>query len=340
MQIPPSGGGSRTVSPRGRIVCGPLQHIAAVVKLTIWTGRNLREKNSEVEKLKKQLQKLKGGESRDSASSSSSVHSDIIGSDTGKGAESTKSASPEAPEWPAYNFPAGAKEQESSSDVDLMFFQFASDIDESGSNASGVQLGMDGMDLEGPASSGRSMHNGGVADALCLNFTTACPREPISGTSTYSCHTRASSFGTSEPDLYTPYLGTTFNPDVQGYINFSPPVPVSEDLPLAYAGATGPSFQQLPRMGSPIGDPASSLDLFGTDTQDGDADPHWSPDTNASLLHFAVAGGNVETLRLLLKHKPHLAGVHDADGYTPIQRAIMVGRTDMVALFLEHADCF
>lgn len=309
--------------------------------LTLFSGRNLREKNTEVERLKKQLQKLKGGESRDRASSSSSVDSDMLGSDSGKGAESVKSTSPEAPEWPGYTLPTGAKERDATDDVDLIFFRFTSDIDESGSTSSGVQLGIDGMDLEGSRSGGSSLHEGGVADALGLDFTTACTQEPASGASGYSCHTRTSSFGTSEPELYTSYLGPTFNPALQGHTNFPGPVPIGETFSLAYdAGPAAPSFSPLPRMGSPLADPAASLDLFGADAQNADADPQWSPESNASLLHFAVAGGNIETLRLLLKHKPHLTGIRDADGYTPIQRAIMVRRTDMVALFLENGDVF
>ena len=165
----------------------------------------------------------------------------MLGSDSGKGAESVKSTSPEAPEWPGYTLPTGAKERDATDDVDLMFFRFTSDIDESGSTSSGVQLGIDGMDLEGSRSGGSSLHEGGVADALGLDFTTACTQEPASGASGYSCHTRTSSFGTSEPELYTSYLGPTFNPALQGHTNFPGPVPIGETFSLAYdAGPAAP----------------------------------------------------------------------------------------------------
>lgn len=264
----------------------------------------------------------------------------MIGSDSGKGPGSVKSDSPEAPEWPCYNLSADAKNADASEDADLMLFRLGSDLDDSGSNSPGMQFSIEGMDLEGPTSSGSSLRDGVIPDALGLEYPTACTQELGSTAPGYSCHTRASSFGTSEPELYTSYLGPTFHAEMQGHTNFSAPGPMGENFPLAYADPTASSFGQLPRMGSPLADPASSLDMFGTDAQNGDAESQWSPESNASLLHFAVAGGNIETLRLLLKYKPHLIGVRDVDGYTPIQRAIMVRRTDMVALFLEHGDVF
>ena len=221
-----------------------------------------------------------------------------------------------------------------------MLFRLGGDLDDSDSNSSRIQFGIEGMDLEGPRSSGSSLHDGVIPDALGLEFPTPCTQEPGNAAPGYSCHTRASSFGTSEPEMYTSYLGPTFNTEMQGHTSFSAPGPIGENFPLAYADSTAASFARLPRMGSPLADPASSMAIFGTDAQNGDAEPQWSPESNASLLHFAVAGGNIETLRLLLKYKPHLIGVRDADGYTPIQRAIMVRRTDMVALFLEHGDVF
>ncbi|KAI1128762.1 hypothetical protein F5Y10DRAFT_239844 [Nemania abortiva] len=60
------------------------------------------------------------------------------------------------------------------------------------------------------------------------------------------------------------------------------------------------------------------------------------PETTAPLLHFAIAGGNVETLRLLLlRHDVNING-KDNSGYTALQRAVMCGRTDMAAMLLER----
>ncbi|KAH9894682.1 hypothetical protein F4778DRAFT_784108 [Xylariomycetidae sp. FL2044] len=60
------------------------------------------------------------------------------------------------------------------------------------------------------------------------------------------------------------------------------------------------------------------------------------PETTAPLLHFAVAGGHVDTLRLLLqRHDVNLNG-RDHSGYTALQKAVMSGRTDMAAMLLER----
>ncbi|KAI1822872.1 hypothetical protein F4861DRAFT_513030 [Xylaria intraflava] len=60
------------------------------------------------------------------------------------------------------------------------------------------------------------------------------------------------------------------------------------------------------------------------------------PETTAPLLHFAVAGGNVETLRLLLQQSDVNLNGKDSCGYTALQRAVMCGRTDMAAMLLER----
>jgi hypothetical protein len=60
-----------------------------------------------------------------------------------------------------------------------------------------------------------------------------------------------------------------------------------------------------------------------------------SPDASASLLHLAVASGHLETVRLLIRHKKYSMLERDSEGYTPIQLAIVLGMTDIVALFLQ-----
>lgn len=60
------------------------------------------------------------------------------------------------------------------------------------------------------------------------------------------------------------------------------------------------------------------------------------PETTAPLLHFAIAGGNVETLRLLLQRRDVNINGKDNSGYTALQRAVMCGRTDMAAMLLER----
>ncbi|KAI0853546.1 hypothetical protein F5Y00DRAFT_103812 [Daldinia vernicosa] len=60
------------------------------------------------------------------------------------------------------------------------------------------------------------------------------------------------------------------------------------------------------------------------------------PETTAPLLHFAVAGGHIDTLRLLLQRYDVNVNSRDSAGYTALQRAVMAGRTDMAALLLER----
>ncbi|KAI0000248.1 hypothetical protein F4779DRAFT_622572 [Xylariaceae sp. FL0662B] len=60
------------------------------------------------------------------------------------------------------------------------------------------------------------------------------------------------------------------------------------------------------------------------------------PETSAPLLHFAVAGGHIDTLRLLLQRPDVKINGRDTAGYTALQRAVMNGRTDMAAMLLEH----
>ena len=55
-----------------------------------------------------------------------------------------------------------------------------------------------------------------------------------------------------------------------------------------------------------------------------------------SLIHLAVAAGNANTLRLLLQDLTLPLNKRDHAGYTPLQRAVMSGRTDLVTVLLEH----
>ncbi|KAK6857739.1 hypothetical protein PG995_005438 [Apiospora arundinis] len=58
---------------------------------------------------------------------------------------------------------------------------------------------------------------------------------------------------------------------------------------------------------------------------------------STSLLHLAVAGGHIDTLRLLLQRlDPAAFNARDEQGYTALEFAVMEGRTDLVALLLEH----
>ncbi|KAI1340435.1 hypothetical protein F5Y15DRAFT_423383 [Xylariaceae sp. FL0016] len=75
-------------------------------------------------------------------------------------------------------------------------------------------------------------------------------------------------------------------------------------------------------------------------TSDIKQSPATLPEANAPILHLAVAGGHIDTLRILLKQSQVSVNVRDSSGYTPLQRAIINGHTDIVALLLKHGAVF
>ena len=60
------------------------------------------------------------------------------------------------------------------------------------------------------------------------------------------------------------------------------------------------------------------------------------PRPHTSILHLSIASGNCDILKMLLQADEIYIDEEDSAGYTPLQRAIMAGRADMVALLLEH----
>ncbi|GAB1311380.1 Ankyrin-1 [Madurella fahalii] len=60
------------------------------------------------------------------------------------------------------------------------------------------------------------------------------------------------------------------------------------------------------------------------------------PDASEPIIHLAIAHGNIDTLKLLLQDSHVPVNVRDKAGYTPLQRAVIIGRTEMVALLIKH----
>lgn len=58
---------------------------------------------------------------------------------------------------------------------------------------------------------------------------------------------------------------------------------------------------------------------------------------SASLLHIAVAGNHIDTVKVLLQDERVMIDEEDSDGFTPLQRAVMHGRSEIVKLLLEHS---
>ncbi|TPR05425.1 Fungal specific transcription factor domain family protein [Aspergillus niger] len=60
------------------------------------------------------------------------------------------------------------------------------------------------------------------------------------------------------------------------------------------------------------------------------------PEADEPLIHIAISRGTIDTLQLLLMTYPISVNVRDRAGYTPLQRAVITGRTDMMKLLIEH----
>jgi ankyrin repeat protein len=60
------------------------------------------------------------------------------------------------------------------------------------------------------------------------------------------------------------------------------------------------------------------------------------PRQQTSILHLSVASGNCEILKMLLQADDIDIDLEDSQGYTPLQRAVMAGRADIVAILLEY----
>ncbi|KAI1841847.1 hypothetical protein JX265_010843 [Neoarthrinium moseri] len=86
--------------------------------------------------------------------------------------------------------------------------------------------------------------------------------------------------------------------------------------------------------GLPEETPASSA-IYRFETKSTTNSPRRVPGADASLLHLAVAGGNIETVRLILKQSPSMMQIQDKQGYTPIQLAAVSGQTEILALLLQ-----
>ncbi|KAF3480035.1 uncharacterized protein GIQ15_07011 [Arthroderma uncinatum] len=56
-----------------------------------------------------------------------------------------------------------------------------------------------------------------------------------------------------------------------------------------------------------------------------------------SLLHMAVAGNHIETIKVLLQDDRVMIDDEDSDGFTALQRAVMSGKSEIVKLLLEHS---
>jgi hypothetical protein len=136
-----------------------------------------------------------------------------------------------------------------------------------------------------------------------------------------------------------------------GPLNLNNLVPISPDshamhwqpAAAAAAAAVFPSAGVEDSMGMDYLPPSPPLQASGfgrARTGSGTTHPFrptlYAPDAGEPIIHLAIARGNIDTLRLLLQDCHVSVNVRDRAGYTPLQRAVISGRTDMVALLIKH----
>ncbi|KJZ78552.1 hypothetical protein HIM_01943 [Hirsutella minnesotensis 3608] len=86
--------------------------------------------------------------------------------------------------------------------------------------------------------------------------------------------------------------------------------------------------------------PLNSADLSATTYEDFDfeiAELVSKSRQSTSLLHIAVAGNHIDTIKVLLQDERVMIDDKDSDGFTPLQRAVMQGASEIVTLLLEHS---
>jgi ankyrin repeat protein len=76
--------------------------------------------------------------------------------------------------------------------------------------------------------------------------------------------------------------------------------------------------------------------VFGSPSGAAEMLPLPLPRPTESLLHLSIAGGHLEILKLLLQHVEISIDEKDSAGFTPLQRAVISGREDMVVILLEY----
>ena len=218
---------------------------------------------------------------------------------------------------------------DTSDNVNFMFQDFSTDVDDLE-----LEMGLSANDMDFDGSNvGDNSSQRSVTSAFHLS-----PRHGDTRRDT-------SPFGNlPELEIFPSSNGADFSLDVQdllldttnlsGNIIGMAPDSINGSFPMSFTTPFPSPLQQI-SIDPGLQDSDSSLDPFCIDIDRTEPYSPLTPDSNASLLHFAVAGGHVETLQLLLQHQQAALDVKDSEGYTPIQRAIMLGRTDMVAILLQ-----
>lgn len=334
-------------------------------------GRNMRDRTKEVERLKKQLQQLQEAQDTNNSDansvSSSNATSEQDGSTSGRStpsqhdtAFSIELSSPPAilgSEWTGSYFQAWPHTPQQ--DDDLRGLGLSADgerpMDFDSSSYFPVMPGTEDS-ISPPSAAARSR-------AISTSSVTSPP------TSQFQQHLRSN----SNPPFFSRCGSPSGSPwpqnqrsdsrdSLQIPVMSASPSPLMLDTHakqnnlLALSPASFTLYTNPEELTLPIPDPSFSLDdltptaayptppeshcggswpAFDPKSQQRDHSPS-APATNAPLLNLAVESGHIDTLKLLLQRFDILVNAKDWSGYTALQRAIIMGRTDMVSILLQH----
>lgn len=332
----------------------------------------MRDRTKEVERLKKQLQKLQEAQETTNSDSMSTVSSATAASETS--ASASGSSTPSRQDSITSAELASPPPTITGSDWNGSYFPVWPQDHMQDDDLHGLGLTTDGehaMSFESP-----SYFPSFTGPEDFLSSPTVTPRTRAVSTSNVTSppmqhphqHMRSSSnppfFSRSDsPSLSWPHTQNSDARDslqVPGMSTSASPLLVdphnSHKTLLALSPASLSLYPTPEELTLPIPDPSFSLDDLtptaayptppesnpGTSWSAFDHKYHQKapsasvPTTNAPLLHLAVESGHVDTLRLLLQRFDISINAKDAAGYTALQRAVMMGRADMVSILLEH----
>lgn len=301
-----SAGKSRIAWHNGRTVGASNSHLRSycigICLLTSFLGRNLRDRTKEVELLKNEVKTLQQAISVTTTSSNASESNEKRALAPSQGSLSPGSRDFTA-EWDLKNSTHIDKWSDTISQNQDMLDDcliWPSDLDQ------GFDDCFQRPEESAVTSNPISVHaSKGSGDSSSSDLSAAM--------STYS--TSANTMGWLESGIHETFQGHELN----DAINFSHP----------------PSSASMTAIDSPVLSPTSSPIRQSKSLPSG-AKLDRDRDADEPLIHIAIARGTINTLKLLLKTYPISVNKRDKAGYTPLQRAVISGKTDMVALLIEH----
>ncbi|KAH7016230.1 uncharacterized protein B0I36DRAFT_355062 [Microdochium trichocladiopsis] len=311
--------------------------------------RNMRDRTKEVEKLKKQLQELQGTLGQNGNTTPPPDHDSPPGSNMASG-HNTPPMSTAAPYMATWSQLTGHENLSGLglTGVDASFDPsfFGSDVmtgmvtPPSSSAGSRPRATTASSVLQNTIHGARHLRSNSSGAMMGSNCSSPMPNQWSAPTSERrDSLTIGSMSSTSSPMLAVAgqeTFGLSCSPEDVSFMQARPSFSLDESLgqvsypPPPDVGAQAAWQGMDPRT---ISQPNFTHDVPMAELPD--MTPNM-PETSAPLLHFAIASGSRDTLRILLQRHDVDIQARDQVGYTPLQRAVACGRTDMVQTLLDH----